>query len=279
MSAFSYNEIIKQAKTVKQGVEKEYKLVISSKWSYYFAKAILRPHTPIPKFSFSKATGSTGDNLSRQIVKKDYLDMAKRFVKYVETYKKLPNYITIHGKRVRVRDYIYMFSRILVYYEVNGKAPKYVNVISKAYVKPTEPTNEVYDYFVKVFGKITCIDDALDKIDRKGYGYYYDDVYSNRESIDRMKQGKGVNCTDSCHVFYNLGLAFIKQGKYKKVECLHVLCRGGDGHVRLRFTLPNGEQFYRDPACTLSDGGVCNWCLDGTLLAINPSWFMANLNR
>ena len=66
-----------------------------------------------------------------------------------------------------------------------------------------------------------------------------------------MKNRKGVNCTDSCHVFYNLGLEFVKQGKYKKVECLHVKCKSGDGHVRLRFTLPNGEKFYRDPASTL----------------------------
>ena len=94
-----------------------------------------------------------------------------------------------------------------------------------------------------------------------------------------MKSGKGVNCTDSCQVFYNIMLQLIALGKYKKVECLHVLCRGGDGHVRLRITLPNGEKFYRDPACTLSDGGVCNWCMDGTLLAVDPAWFMANLNR
>jgi len=276
---FTYPTIVGKAKEIKKTVEKEYKLPYSTP-VYYIAKAILKPKQNIKKITVNKAEKNSGDYFSRQIYHSTYIDMAERLVKYVEKNNQLPNTILDnHGKKMRVSDYVYMFARILVYYNTNGKYPKYANVNSKAFTKPTETGNEVYDYFVKTFGKITCIDDALDYIDRKGYGYYYDDVYSNKETINRMKQGKGVNCTDSCHVFYNLGLAFVKQGKYKKVECLHVRCQGGDGHVRLRFTLPNGEKFYRDPACTLSDGGVCNWCMNGTLLAIDPSWFMANLNR
>ena len=61
----------------------------------------------------------------------------------------------------------------------------------------------------------------------------------------------------------------------------HVLCSGGDGHVRLRITLNDGDYIYRDPACTLSDNGetYCNWCMNGELLAIDPDWFLENLNR
>ena len=275
---YNYKSIVARAREVKTTVEKDYKLPHST-WTYYICKEILKPKSDVKKIDVNLAKTSTGDYISNQIVKADYLDMAKRLVNYVEKNHALPNYVTWKSKKVKVRDYVYMFARILVYYDKNGQLPAYANVNSKAFTKPTEPTNTVYDYFVKVFGKITCIDDALEYIDRKGYGYYYDDVYSNKESIDRMKQGKGVNCTDSCHVFYNLGEVFVKKGVYKKVECLHVRCQGGDGHVRLRFTLPNGEKFYRDPACTLSDGGVCNWCMNGTLLAIDPSWFMANLNK
>lgn len=276
---YTYPTIVSKAKEVKKTVESEYKLPFST-MVYYICKAILKPKQNVKKIKIDKAEKSTGDYFSRQIYKSTYIDMAERLCAYVEKHNQLPNNIKDNkGKLMKVSDYVYMFSRVLVYYDKNGSLPAYANVNSKAFTKPTETTNEVYDYFVKVFGKIFCIDDALDKINKKGYGYYYDDVYSNKETIDRMKQGKRVNCTDSCHVFYNLGLAFIKQGKYKKVECLHIMCSGGDGHVRLRFTLPNGEKFYRDPACTLSDGGYCNWCLNGTLRAIDPSWFMANLHR
>lgn len=278
MSVVSYNEIIKQAKTVKQGVEKEYKLVISSKWSYYFAKAILRPHTPIPKFSFSKATGSTGDNLSRQIVKKDYLDMAKRFVKYVETYKKLPNYITIHGKRVRVRDYSYMFSRILVYYEVNGKAPKYVNVISKAYVKPTEYPNKVYGLWVKyIKTKPKCLDDVCDYIKAHfNYQFYYDDQKSNEEVI----KTKAGNCTDLLQMLTNMADAMDYNW-----EVIHTQCKqSGTGHVYGRFSKKDGSTgwFVRDIACIADESRYCVWCEvpeGGNLIAKNPYWFLQNRNR
>ena len=174
-----------------------------------------------------------------------------------------------------------MFARVLVYYDNNGQMANYVTVNSKAFTKPSETGNSVYDYFVKVFGKFdNTIDGALSKIAGKGYAYYYDDSFNNQTSIDRMKAGKGVNCTDSCQVFYNIMLQLIKLGKYKKVECLHVKCRGGDGHVRLRITLNDGTKIYRDPAAVLDSGVITkNWCSDGTILGIDSSWFMQNLNR
>ena len=281
MSEYSYNTIVSKAKSIKNNVEKKYTLGESTGWSYYIAKAILTPKKAVKKITITKADNPTGDYFSRQITQSQYTDMAKRLIKYVEKQGKLPNYITVANMKMRVRDYTYMFSRILVYYNTNTKLPNYANVNSKAFTKPSETTNTVYDYFVKVFGNFgDTIDGALTKISNRGYGYYYDDVYSNKQSIDRMKNKQGVNCTDSCQVFYNIMTALIQKGKYKKVECLHVKCSGGDGHVRLRITKNDGTTFLRDPACTLSSGGTCNWCTSNyTLLAINPSWFMANLSR
>lgn len=281
MGKHTYKEIISKAKLCTESVQSDYKLGVNSKWSYYFAKAILNPRKDISKYSFDKAVKPTGTVISRQISKKDYLVMANRLIKYVEANKQLPNYISYGNQKLRVRLYTLMFAKILVSYSKNGKLPDTVNVNSKAFKKPQETTNEVYNYFIDVFGSFgNTIDGALQKIAGKGYGYYYDDVYSNKEAITRMKQGKGVNCTDSCHVFYNIMLQLIALKKYKKVECLHVKCSGGDGHVRLRITLNDGTLIYRDPAAVLSNGNVAsNWCINGTLLAIDPAWFMSNLNR
>lgn len=276
----SYKTILGKAKEIKTSVEKEYKLPYSTP-VYYIAKAILKPNTNIGKIDVETASNGSGDYISNQIYKSDYLDMAKRLVNYVEKYNKLPNYITWKNKKVKVKDYVYMFSRILVYYDAHTSYPKYADVNSKAYNKPVETKNEVYNYFVKVFGTFNnTIDGALSKVAGKGYGYYYDDVYTNKESINRMKTGKGVNCTDSCQVFYNIMEQLIELGKYRKVECLHIKCRGGDGHVRLRITMNDGSYIYRDPAAVLDSGTLTyNWCMNGTLLSVNPSWFMNNLNR
>ena len=279
MSVHSYKSILSKAKSLKTSVEKNQKYNIDSKWTYYFANAILNPKKDIKRISFDKAPKPSGTYISRQIDKDDYIELCEYLCNFVEDRGRLPNFLKWNGYKIRVRDYSYAFARILVYYDTNKAMPKYVNVNSKAFTQKTETSNSVYNYFVQVFGKIDCIDDALDKISSRGYGYYYDDVYSNKQSIDRMKNRQGVNCTDSCQVFYNICLGLIQRGIYKKVECIHVKCRGGDGHVRLRITNKQGQKFYRDPACTLSSGGYCNWCMDGTVLAVDPSWFMANLNR
>ena len=278
---YNYDETVKVARNIKNNVEKQYKLGENAQWGYFIAKQIINPKKNVAKWYIKPAPNPSGDNISRQILKKDYIDMINRFIKYCDTNKQMPNYITVNGLKMKVNDYVYMFARILVYLADKGAYPNYAEANSKAFTKPTETTNSVYDYFVKTFGSFgDTIDGALSKISGRGYGYYYDDVYSNKQSIDRMKAGKGVNCTDSCHVFYNIMLALIKKGKYKKVECLHVKCSGGDGHVRLRITHNNGNTFLRDPACTLKNGGTCNWCTSRyTLLAIDPSWFKANLNR
>jgi hypothetical protein len=281
MTNYKWKDIIKQAQKCKKNVETEYRLGMNSRWAYYFSKAIMTVNTDVKKINFTETTKPIGNNISNQIYKKDYFDMCKRLIKYVETHKQMPNYITYKNYKVLPRLATYMFSRILVYYNKNGAFPKYANINSKCFTKPTESDNEVYAYFKKVFGDFgDTIDGALSKIACNGYGYYYDDVYSNKTSIDRMADGDGVNCTDSCQVFYNIMEALIQKGKYRKVECLHIGCSGGDGHVRLRIQMNDGDYIYRDPAAVLSSGSITyNWCSDGELWAINPSWFLDNLRR
>ena len=281
MSTHTYKEIVSFAKKCTTNVQNNYKIGINSKWGYYFAKAILTPKKDIKRIKFDKATKPTGTHISRQLTKAVYLDLAKRLINYVEKHEQLPNYITYGNYKIRTRLYTLMFAKILVSYSKNNKLPDTVNVNNKAFTKPTETTNEVYNHFIDVFGSFgNSIDGALDKIKNKGYGHYYEDMYSNKDTIDRINAGKGGNCVDACQVFFNIMKQLIALGKYKKVECLHVKCQGGDGHVRLRITNNKGQVFYRDPAAVLDSNDITNnWCMNGTLLAINPSWFIANVNR
>ena len=281
MTTYNHQKIITKAETIKNNVKKEYKLGTSTKWAYYICKAIITPNKGVKKLNFDKAPKPKGTHISRQIPKTNILKLAKKLIQFTEKHKRLPNYLTYGDYKIRPRLYTYIFAKTLIFYHKNNRLPNTVNANSKAFTKPIETTNEVYNYFVDVFGEFgNTIDGALSKVKDKGYSYYYDDLYSNKTGIDRMKQGKGINCTDSCQIFHNIMLQLIALKKYKKVECLHVQCTSG-GHMKLRITKNDGTTFIRDPACVLSDNGKplnAVWCTN-TPMAINPQWYMSNLNR
>ena len=280
----SRKTIIDKAKLIKSNVEKNQEIGISTKWGYYIAKQIINPTVSVKKLEFKEAPAQKGTHISRQIDITDYKELAENFIKFVEKEEYLPNYL-IYGKyHIATNLYTYMFAKILVYINNNKKYPNYVNVNSKAFTRPTESGNSVYDYFVEVYGNFgDTIDGALYKVKDTGYKYYYDDKKSNKETIDGMKSTKDEddpNCTDVCHVFYNITLVLIRKGKYRKVECLHVMCKSG-GHVKLRITKNDGSTFIRDPACVISKNNKpinAVWCTNNPI-KINPAWFMANLNR
>ena len=278
----SYKYIVKRAKDVQENIKKEQKTGVVHKWGYYFAKSILSPGKAVKKRDIAQAPKPSGDYLSRQIKKNSIHSVAAFIVKFAENpeNKRMPNFVRWDGKKIRVRDYINMLSYCVIFQSEHGRIPNFYNINSKAFTKPTETTNKVFDYFVKKFGKVTCIDDALEYIAGRGYGYYYDDKKSNIETIDDIADDNpndDPNCTDATQMMKNVADG---TGKYKSVDCVHVRCRGGDGHVFLKITQKDGSVFYRDPAAVLDSGDIEHiWCFDGEVLAINPSWWLANLNR
>ena len=276
MSEYSYAAILKAAKTCTTNVSKEYKLGVTTKWGYYFAKSILNPKKNIKKISFKQASKPSGTIISRQISKSNYTDMAKRLVKYVEANKQLPNYITYGQYRIRTRLYTYMFAKILVYYYTNKQLPNYVSITPKAFTKPTETGNTVYDYWVKKTGtKPKYIDDVCDYILKHfNYEFYFDDHKSNKQVID----SKAGNCTDLSQMLSNMAEALGYEWK-----CIHTQCRqSGTGHVYLKLR-KGGNWFTRDVACIADESRYCVWCdvdnAKGYKLAENPSWWMSNRNR
>ena len=173
MTVHTYKEITSKAQTIKTNVEKTYAIGLTLKWGYYFAKAITTPNKDITILTIKDPSGPTGTSISQQIVKADYLDMAKRIVAYVEKNKQIPNYVTYKTYKISAPLYTYIFAKIIVWMNNNKNTyPNYVETNSKVFTKPTESGNEVYDYFVKVFGSFdNTIDGALGKIAGKGYGY------------------------------------------------------------------------------------------------------------
>lgn len=83
MAKHTFKEIVKQARLLKKNVETEYKMGMNSKWSYYFAKAIITVDTDVKRISFEESKNPYGTHISRQIPKKDCFDICRRLIKYV----------------------------------------------------------------------------------------------------------------------------------------------------------------------------------------------------
>lgn len=277
MSKYSYKKIVKKAKLSKENVKKEYKLGISTKWSYYFAKAILTPNKDVQKISFSKADNPKQSKMSRQVSKQGYLDICKTLVQYVEKNKKLPNYVSYKGFKLKPRHLTEFLGRILVYYYKHNSYPNEANFNYKVFVKPIETGNEVYDYACNKYGKqFKTIDELLTFVKSNfTYLYYFDDHKSNKQVTD----SKSGNCTDLLQWLINMAEAMGYEYK-----CIHVKCRTSQtGHVfgKFKHSKHTGRKWItRDIACVSNGGSItCVWCENGYVQAENPSWFNENLRR
>jgi len=290
------NPIVLQiAKKVKTYVEEEKKFpatikVAGKSYNYgtfteILANAVVNTDSkPINK-TYNNAPSPTGNSINSSLSKSEYIRIAREVVSFYNTYKRCPNYVEFSKKKIKPQLFCYCFSKIIVFFSKNNRYPSTCSINSNVFKSNTSTkivsNDEVFNYFVKIFGNVTTIDAALTKVKEKGYAYYYDDTYTNKQSIDRMKQGKGINCTDSCQVFYHIAKAL---GYTVAVE--HVYCSGsGGGHVRLKLKHSkhtSGNWIRRDPACVLSKNGKALteiWCSGGKLLDTNGAWFMQNVNR
>lgn len=128
MATYSYSTILTKAKNIKNSVEKNKKLGEGTKWSYYFAKEIIKPKTNVTKITFEVAPKPAGHSINDKVYKEDYIKIAKHLISFVEKNKRLPNYITWKKKNIRTRDYVYMLARIVVYYNAHKELPNYATV-------------------------------------------------------------------------------------------------------------------------------------------------------
>lgn len=274
---YSYKKIVKRAKLCKENVKINYTLGVSTKWSYYFAKSILDSNKSIEKIKFSKAKNPKQSKISRQIPKKDYVALAKKYVAYVEKNKSLPNYLEYEGFKLKPRHLTVFFAKIVLYQYKHKTLPKEVNFNWKWFIVPFESGNDVYDYFVKKNNyKPQTLDDILSYVSKHfDYEFYFDDKKSNKQVTD----DEAGNCTDLLQWLMNMTKALGYESK-----CMHVQCRvSGTGHVYGKFKHPKyteGEWVTRDIACVADGGSIrCVWCSDGYVLAVQPDWFLENLNR
>lgn len=249
------------------------------------ADGIVNSKPTLKNKTYNNAPSPTGDKINKTLTKNEYIKLAKDIVSF---YKKgrCPNYALYQKYKISPQVFGYDFAKIARFYGINARLPNTCKfnsgIIKKNTASPIQSNDSVFKYFVKVFGAVKTIDEALGKVKDRGYGHYLDDFLSNKQTIDNLKNGgQKPNCTDACHVFWHIAKAL---GYDVIVE--HVRCQSsGEGHVRLKLRHAKhtgGNWIRRDPACVVSANGKALteiWCSNGKLLATNPSWFMVNVNR
>ena len=184
----------------------------------------------------------------------------------------LPAYVTgSDGTKYYTDTFVSMANRVSAWEVTYGESPNFV------YIKPQNTTSQTIDStlysFFDYFGKVSTIDDALAKIRGRGYAYYYNSQYNTATTLKRIYNRQGVNCTDSAQLFYRIANALGYDCQF-----VHVICKSGTGHIRLRLRKNGGAWFYRDPAAVLDGNAVTsNWCSNGSVRAYNPAWCFSDL--
>ena len=146
-------------------------------------------------------------------------------------------------------------------------------------VEPQKSRSEkILDEFEKYFGTVKYIDDALAKIQGRGYKFYFSDGYNMYDTIKRIYNRQGGNCYDIAEVLYHLALGMnTKYGRKYEVQYLHVWCPVSEyDHIRIRLRSNGGTWFYRDGAAVLNGESVeSNWCgTSNNIIEVNPSFII-----
>lgn len=190
----------------------------------------------------------------------------------------LPSYVSAkNGTKYYKNCFVNMANRVSAYEVLHVKSPSFV-YINDPNASSSNTVDNTLKLFIDTFGEVTDIDSCLAKVQNRGYGYYYNSLYDTKTTIKRIKNRQGCNCVDGAQLFYRLGIALGYE-----VQFIHVKCKGGDGHVRLRLKHPKnteGEYILRDVAAVLNGNGIrSNWCLNGTLIAYDPAWIFTDLYK
>lgn len=257
------------------------------KLNYILLDYILNNSTKISNTVINNAPAPVSEKLETTLTQKEYTPILKTTFNFIKKNKRNPNYIIIQKKKISPLVMLDILSRIADFKLTNKRLPNTVKVTHKIVKKntasPIQSKDTVFNYFIKIFGNVSTIDETLNKIKNKGYGHYFNDYLSNKQVIDNLKtSGKQKpNCTDIMQMLYHIGKALGYD-----VKIIHVKCAGsGEGHVFGKFRHSKhtgGKWIVRDGACVISDNGrpvTCVWCENGAVQAVNPSWFMENVNR
>ena len=207
-------------------------------------------------YGIKAASSSTGDNMDAQLLKADYLTVAKNVADYIKSNNQAPNFASSKVGKLSYYTLIDASSRILAYYKNNGNEfPSYVTIKqSSADFKPgggnvINTITDLTPYYqstkncqvnnsqIKALvnsltsGLTTAKDKAIaiynyvrDKI---SYSFYYDTRYGAVGTLD----AKTGNCVDQAHLLVAMYRTAGLAARYEHGTCYFPLSGNTYGHV------------------------------------------------
>lgn len=226
--------------------------------------------------------GQDISNSNQTIEKEVFKDIITRHDKYVKENGKEPQicYINIENKYryITIKKYTDMKQRWDKWIQNHGgKEPNYcyVNIPSER-GESTGSKSDADSEYIKAFEdavgrKISNFKDGYNAIKYRKYIGYNNDVYSRSVALQRLKQKRGLNCSDISQLLYRLAQAY-----GHNVHYVHIMCRSGIGHIILSV-----DGTWVDGASALSSGKAygTGWCFNGRVINRDDGWLMTDDGR
>ncbi|MEM4525519.1 MAG: SBBP repeat-containing protein [Methanothermobacter sp.] len=138
----TYNEILEASKIIADYIAKTGKLpskvTVNNKnitLDDYLYAAVLttinlnnNKKTSVITKDYKPPTSPLKTTARGKLTKTGYLQAAQNIKKYMETYKRSPNYISTTIGKVNYHNIIYAYARIINFYKINRKLPSYVKI-------------------------------------------------------------------------------------------------------------------------------------------------------
>ncbi|MDR3062563.1 MAG: hypothetical protein LBU40_00300 [Methanobrevibacter sp.] len=119
-----------------------------------------------------------------------------------------------------------------------------------------------------------------------GYSYYNNDILTLNQEINKLSNGKAMNCTDLAQLGVYISSQYKKDGKsIYKTRYAHINCKSGGGHTTFQI---KGGEFKNWTMIDLAAKADKNsrtypigdyWCRDGKIRGYNELWVMSDDGR
>jgi hypothetical protein len=169
----------------------------------------------------------------------------------------LPNYVNLADMNfgegvdpIYKKTYIDIYNRVLAYQESHdGVMPEIIGIEGPYIGDSSQPTGEgtVQRRLENGLGRFGSFTEFWQKIFGRGYSYYYNDVYTLDQEIQRLLGCASLNCIDSMQLCYSLGTEMGYEVRYVQVQCQ------SGGHIRGQIKGHEfGDWIKIDPAAAIS---------------------------
>ena len=276
----NWSAIVSNAKKIKSNVAKNQKLGTISGYNsaeilYIFSKAVINPGKNVTlNHNYTNCAAPSGTAIYQQLPKKEYLDVAKRIVEFMDDKKhgyKSPNFITFKKDRIKPRLAIFALAKIIVFYADNKRMANTCWFANSVFNTKTTVTGVLCTKLSKLTGvNITNYKTLYTAMKRFSYDYYYNDKQTQAKTLTRLKG----NCVDLNQIEYYCLLEIYSKDKVQIVRGV-VKCSDGKnyGHVWCRL-LRNGSWLNMDASAAAKGkelgSVICPKVV--SITDINPSW-------